>query len=190
MWKKKPHMDVVFTGPNLLKVVAWQCMCYRSMEKMCQNTSVHIIVPLLHKKSDLAEFKERGKNNLKIIIIRDEVFLIFTAYNDIKYMWLQHYRIFLWKKCSLLIYMFPLQGDVVTSCGWCFNLFKIQSIKYLADFFFSPWYLCDLLSFCKEVPHKNLHPGCMEEFLLKATKIAQISMKPFHLSNCFVLNST
>lgn len=38
------------------------------------------------QKSDLAEFKERGKNSLKIIIIRDEVFLIFTAYNDIKYM--------------------------------------------------------------------------------------------------------
>lgn len=78
------------------------CCVYRAKFAQSGSMTMHVLqkhgenVPkyqcphystfIAQKKSDLAEFKERGKNNLKIIIIRDEVFLIFTAYNDIKYM--------------------------------------------------------------------------------------------------------
>jgi len=96
-------------------------------------------------------------------------------------MTLYHYRIFLWK-----IYCFTgkllLQGDVVTSCGWWFNLFKMGSSKHLALSFFSPLDICGIVTISfstKKVPHKNLCPGCIEKIFLKATENSPVCVSCF-----------
>lgn len=57
-------MNVTFARPNSLKVVPWKTICYRSMEKMCQNTSVHIAVPLLHEKVTWVSLKKKSQNEI------------------------------------------------------------------------------------------------------------------------------
>lgn len=49
---------------------------------MCQNTSVHTAVPILHRKEIWVSLKQGGKANVEII--RAEMFLIVTAYSDTK----------------------------------------------------------------------------------------------------------
>lgn len=57
-------MSVTFAKPDSPKVVPWKSMCYRSMEKMCQNTSVHIVVPFFPEKVIWVSWKENTENEM------------------------------------------------------------------------------------------------------------------------------
>lgn len=104
---------------------------------------------LIARKGDLGEFKGK-KSKWNVEILRGEMS---------NFHCLQWYQI-----CYISVYMiteylygkyigcytgkFLLQGDVVTSCGWCSNLFKRQSSKRLIFFLLST---CDIVTFCYSV---------------------------------------